>query len=207
VKDCQEHLRNLQNQPIPVVYIDRYCEGIEADVFCADNFDGGYKLTSLLLSRAYHKIAAFRLDDYLTNNIDRIEGYKAALKESGKQARDNSVFNIGYQEFGSQSKPALDKVIEDAYDAIFFANNSIAIRSIEYFNEMKISIPDDMAIVSFDNPEAFHISKPGISCYKQPMEAICTGTLELIAQKLENVGDVSPKINAFKGDMIVRDSC
>ena len=70
---------------------------------------------------------------------------------------------------------------------------------------MCLKIPDDIAVVSFDNPEAFQVSKPGISCYQQPMEQICMGTLGLIKAKLDGK-ESENKTNQFKGELIVRNS-
>ena len=206
VKDCKKHLLPLLSQPVPVVFIDRYCEGLKADVFCADNYHGGFQLTNHLLEKGYKKIAAFTLDNHLTNNIDRIRGYKAALGNAGKSMGDDLVRIIGYQELDDNLEEAINGIIDQGCDAIFFANNSIGIKSLQYLNKRGIVIPDDIAVVSFDNPEAFHVSRPGITCYKQPMEQICTGTLKLISAKLEAMKPAAPQTSQYKGELIIRSS-
>jgi len=207
VRDCMEQLKELLNQPIPVVFIDRYCEGLNADVFCADNFDGGYQLTKHLVSRGYNKIAAFTLDNHLTNNIDRIRGYRAALIDTGIEPDEKLINIFGYQEQDKKLKAALESALEMGCNALFFANNSIGINSMKYLSDLKLDIPGDIAMVSFDNPEAFHVSKPGITCYQQPMEKICTGTLDLISRRLNNNEYADPNITMYKGEMILRNSC
>lgn len=206
VKDCEEHLRELLDQALPVVFIDRYYEGVDADVICADNYDGGYQLTDLLLKKGRRNIAAFTLDRQITNNIGRIEGYKAALGDYGIKEVEERIFTIGYEDLELKLKPVLKGLMNNKCEGIFFANNSIAIRSLQLFKEMEVVVPQDIAIGSFDNPEAFQVSSPGITCYQQPMELICIKTLDLISKRLNGNVEKSPTVKMYKGEMIHRES-
>ncbi len=207
VHNSKEHLQALKNQPIPVVYIDRYCEGVDEDVFCADNFDGTFQLTNLLLGKGYKKIGAFVYDQSLSINRDRIRGYEAALSENSTYKNNSLVVNLDYHDLEKNIEPMLKSVLNEGCDAILFANNSIGIKCLKLLDEMDIHVPKDLGIVSFDNPEAFLLSKPGITCFEQPIEEICSKAVELIAEKLKNKRKPETSLRMFKGNLIKRNSC
>ena len=207
VEDSLNYLLELKKDPTPVVYIDRYCNGIEEDVCCADNFSGGYMITKHLVQKGYKKIGAFATDNNLSTNTERIRGYREGIKKNTEGSDNELVYIISDEELGTKLKPALKNAIDSGCDALFFANNSIAIKSIKLFDEMGVSIPADIGIASFDNPEAFEVSKPGITCYEQPIELICSKAVQTIYEKLEMNGDHVFSRKMFEGKLILRDSC
>ena len=207
VKNSLDYLLELKKQPIPVVYIDRYCDGVDEDVCCADNYDGALQLTRHLLKKGYDKIGAFVLDDVLSNNIDRIKGFQAGMADHPSGSNACSVSVIGYDELESQLKPALLKTLDKGCEALFFANNSIALKSIQILNEMGIAIGEDPGLVSFDNPDAFSVSTPGVTCYEQPIELICSRAVKTIYEKIENSEEYVMERRIYKGELIIRNSC
>ncbi len=207
VRHSQDQLRAVAKHSIPMVLIDRDCPGVAEDLCCADNFAGAMTLTKLLLDKGYKKVGAFVLDQVVSNNIDRINGYKAALKQQDLEVDEKLIFTIAYQDLENDLEPALMEARAAGCDALFFANNSIGIKSLKLVHEKGISIPDELGIVSFDNPEAFHISNPGITCYEQPIELICSQAVELITDKIKKQDSNPVQKIVFEGKLIERNSC
>ncbi len=209
VRESKEHLLALQKQAIPVVYIDRYCEGIEEDVCCSDNADGTFQLTNLLLKRGYSKIAAFVYDLSLSINKDRVLGYQAALAAAKKYLHPSRVISFEPQRMERELRPVLETLLNQGYDGFLFANNSIGIQTMKLLEEMKIKVPEQIGVVSFDNPDAFLLAKPGITCFEQSIEEICSRAVEIVAEKLDRETNIKTKsgIHSFKGKLIQRASC
>lgn len=201
VENSEKCLKNL-NEHVPTIFIDRECIGIEEDVVCTDNYDGSIKLNNVLIKEGYKKVAAFVYNLNLSNNNERIRGYVESLP-------DNCIPIIYEIEFGnvqSSLQQALQSAIENGCDALFFANNSLGIQSFKLLRQIDKLLPSELGMVSFDNPEAFQISNPTITCFEQPMEEICMKAVSILANKIE--GKESSKVQRIllKGKLIVRDS-
>ncbi len=208
VKNSKKQLAALHKQPVPFVFIDRYCGGIDEDTFCTDNFSGAYQLTRLLIDKGYKKIGALVYDTEITNYNDRIRGYATALKDHDLDGfSEELVYRIGFNYSKVRLESALDDALKKGCDALFFANNNIGMNSLNILDEKNIKIPDDMGIVSFDNPEAFHISKPGITCYEQPVEEMCLRSVMLLDRRINNPDGEMNGITLLPGHIIERESC
>lgn len=193
---------------VPFVFVDRYCENLEEDVVLTDNFEGAYQLCRVLVNKGYKKIATFVYDNNLTNNIERINGYKAALKNTrNKGQKEEYIYKIDFKNVENSLKIALKSALENKCDAIFFANNHLGILSLKYLNEMNVSIPDEIGVVGFDNPEVFQIIKPGVTCFEQPIQEICEKAVDLLFKKIEGKELPEKHKMHLSGKIISRNSC
>lgn len=201
VENSEKCLKNL-NEHVPTIFIDRECIGIEEDVVCTDNYDGSIKLNNVLIKEGYKKIAAFVYNLNLSNNKERIRGYVESLPLDIEPI----IYEIEFSDVKTSLDKALRNAIDKGCDAFFFANNSLGIQSFKLLREIDELLPSELGMVSFDNPEAFQISNPAITCFEQPMEEICMKAVSILADKIE--GKETGKVQRvfLKGKLIVRDS-
>ncbi|MCK5137712.1 MAG: LacI family DNA-binding transcriptional regulator [Bacteroidales bacterium] len=208
VFQSESFLLSLQEQSIPFVFIDRYCEGVDEDAVVSDNYLGSYQLTSLLIKKGYGKIAAFANDLHLSNIKDRMHGYTTALKDSGlNYPVEDFIFEVDFDQLDTRLEAMLKQALENGCDAFFFANNKLGISSLKYFDKVGLTIPEDIGIVCFDNPEAFQVAKPGITCVEQPIELMCAKAINILSRKIEGKTESKPERISLPGKLIVRESC
>ncbi|WP_439185368.1 LacI family DNA-binding transcriptional regulator [Carboxylicivirga taeanensis] len=208
VNGSEEYLRKLKKQAIPFVFIDRYCENVEAETICTDNFEGGYQLTNLLVAKGCKKIAAFVYDTNVTNNIERIKGYEACLINAGMDTdKEPLVYEVGFKHMEQRLESSMKLALKNNCDAFFFANNALGVHCVKFFNEIsKVNIPEDLKIVSFDNPEAFQVSVPSITCYEQPVEQMSARAVKVLFQRISNTLVGQNRTYLLPGTLIVRNS-
>lgn len=141
----------IQKQGIPVVVLDRQVPGVEVDIVRADSEGGAYKLTQYLLSLGHQTIAMLAGPESVSTSVDRVNGYRRAIKDAGYPESIEQVFWGEFtQESGNQL--AVEVVARHPQPtAIFTANNFIALGVMQYFQTQGISIPDDIAVVTFDD--------------------------------------------------------
>ncbi len=208
VNKSENYLSSLQKQSIPFVFIDRYCSGFDAHAVVSDNYDGAYQLTSLLIDKGYKKIANLVYNIQLSNIIDRINGYTSALENAGLNDPDEDlVFKVGFDQLDARLDTVLKQITEKGCDSIFFANNNLGIQSLKFIDTYGLSIPKDIGIVSFDNPEAFHVVKPGITCFEQPIELMCKQAITVLQEKILGKKEIEPALISLPGKLIMRESC
>jgi LacI family transcriptional regulator len=208
VTKSEKHLEALKKQAFPFVFIDRYCAQVPVDAFCTDNFLGAYQLCDLLIKKGYKKIGAIVYDSEISNNTERIRGYTSALKQHNLYEEHASlIFRVRFEHFETRLESIIKDAIEKKCEALFFANNSLGVASIKLFDKMGIKIPDDLGMVSFDNPESFQVAKPAITCMEQPIEQMCRLAIGKLVDLIENKQNNQEGTVLLPASMIVRNSC
>lgn len=171
-------LQEYQRRAIPIVFIDRVIEGVEADYVASDNFGGAYDLTSHLIGLGHEHIVQLMPDiNGLRPIEERHRGYVAAVNEHGLDAyapwkiapperpefHETDIYSL----VGEKSQRIIDEVVqlmsavEHKPTAVFCINDILAIITISALQELGYRIPEDVSVVGFDDISmASHISAP-----------------------------------------------
>ncbi len=191
---------------MPMVFVDRLCNDVTEDAIYTDNKAGAIQLNNLLIEKGYKNIAAFVYSLELSNNHDRIEGYIESIQNSKLTSQSPLVFKIDFDNVKESLEDALENALRKGCDALFFANNNLGIESLKILHSINEDLPMQLGIVSFDNPEAFHVSRPGITCYEQPIEEMSEKATKLLIKKIEKNRKKKPHVTLLQGELILRDS-
>ena len=103
--------------------------------------------------------------------IERKRGYQSALKKQSIPFKKQYVKEVDI----SNDKQEIEKAIKDllnapnAVDGVVFASNIIASYALRYINTLSIRVPDDLAIVSFDETEALDLFYAPLTYIRQPL--------------------------------------
>jgi len=199
-------LKRLLNRNIPVVFIDRkpqnYCPG---DCVLAENMEGAYKAVSMLIKKGHSKIGAIAGLPGLTTSKERIIGYKRALVDYGIKV-DQNMIKIGDNRFDSGYKSTKELLSNTKITALFVVNNLITIGAMQFLKEKQIKVPDELAIVGFDDYKWASITNPPLSVVKQPSPEIGEKASELLIKRIkkEEIGDY--KEYRLSTELVIRDS-
>lgn len=154
----------ISRRNLPVVFFNACCHDIEGAVsVCADNYQGGYDLVNILLEKGHRNIAGIFKSDDLQGH-ERYSGFIASLRDSGNLAPDEKV--IWYT---TESKELLFNDSENILSRIHGAtavvcyNDEVALSLVRFLLSHNISVPEDVAVVSFDNSNMSEISPVRIS--------------------------------------------
>ncbi len=207
VAQSDSYLSKLREQSIPHIFIDRYCKDLKEDAIVSNNYEGSFQLTNLLINNGYKKIGAFVHNLQLSNITERINGFKSALQDSELNYDiEDSIFKINFEDPDSQLKKKIEQALEQGCDSFFFANNELGIKSLKYFNKIGLNIPNDIGMVSFDNPEAFQLTKTGISCFEQDIELMSAKAVNILIEKIQGNSHTKPEQITLPGKLIIQNS-
>jgi len=205
VEESKTSLEKIQNQYIPTVLVDRECQGFQEDLIGTDNYLGGFELTNVLVKEKYKKIGAFVYDLKLSNNIERIRGYREAIQQADYEI-EPWIYKVDFYNIEKELEKGLRKAIDESCDALFFANNNLGILSLKILWNIDKKLPKEIGMVSFDNPEAFEISRPRMTSYAQPIEEISKQAVAMLISKMKNKqASINQRI-LLPGKLILRDS-
>jgi len=181
----EEDIAELLKDDLPVVLFDRYFPGIDCSYVVTDNLDSTYTATEYLVEQGYKKIAFITLESHQTQMQARLDGYKKALEQNNLQSYIKEVvFN---QETKLMSDPIADFLKNNKdLDAIIFGTNRIGTCGLKVIHNMGIRVPDDIAVISFDDHDVFELYSPSITAIAQPVEEIAANTINILLSKLDS---------------------
>ena len=182
--DTFDHLKLFSERKIPMVFFDRVVDEIDAHKIVVDDFGGGYRATQHLISQGAKTIAHIGGPVHLKIYENRQKGFCDALKNAGLKVNETLIINNSLtREDGIM---AIGKLMENELkpDAIFCANDTVALSVIMYLKENAIKVPEDIAIVGFSNEPFSEVVTPSISTIKQPGFLMGQKAANLIIQQI-----------------------
>jgi LacI family transcriptional regulator len=185
----ESQILSLKRSKTPFVLIDRHFPDIETNYIVIDNVQASYEAVSYLIKKGFRKIACVTLNVHLNNMNQRVLGYKQALIDNGIHVDDDL---IKMMPFSHEKDELIDAVKQlnpgnkSKVEAVFFATSKLGIMGIETIHSLGLNIPDDIAVVSFDDPDAYKISQPPISAIAQPLKEIGKESVKVLLELMNN---------------------
>lgn len=185
-REQQHALKLFRDHHIPLVTVDRRSKDEESDAVLVDNVRGAREATAHLLANGYRRIGIISGPATTTTGRERLEGYRQALHEAGIE-HDPSLERIGSfkEESGRQLTYELLDVVKPI-DALFISNNLMTLGALAALNECKLRIPDDIAVVSFDEMPWASLNMVSLTTVTQPVYEIGSTAALRLFQRLQN---------------------
>jgi LacI family transcriptional regulator len=198
-------IQSAREQNTPVVVIDRRVAGCAVDVVRCDSEIGARNLTQLLISLGHQRIALLTGSAGVSTAEDRAIGFRKAMDAAGLSS-ENLVFHGSFTQTSGAEMLRQVLALKPRPTALFAANNFLAIGALNALREMGLRVPDDMALVSFDDLPAALVTFPFLTVASQPAyEMGCRATRRLI-ERLENLADDECREIILPTEIILRAS-
>jgi len=184
-----EHLNVLHKKGLPIVFFDRISEDIDTHKVIADNYTGAYEGTAHLIKSGYKKIAQITSSANSSITKERLGGYKKALEDNGIVLNDNY---IKYCPHGGRDLAEIKNALNDLLsmdnrpDAIFTSSDRITVTTLLLLQELKIKIPDEIALLGFTNTQLAEALNPSLSSIYQPGFEIGKTAAEMLINLIES---------------------
>jgi LacI family transcriptional regulator len=189
----EKDIAALMNDDLPIVLFDRFFPELETYNIIVDNLGGAREAVDHFIANGYKNIGLVTLNSTQTQMYDRLLGYSNAMAQQGLTP---AVLKIPYEM--EREKLVVEKITDflqsnPALDAILFATNYLAISGLEAIHTCGLKIPDDMAVVGFDDNTHFSLFSPSISAVAQPVEEMSKAVIEALMNCLSGSGNVLGK--------------
>ena len=160
----------LADSGVPVVHGGRpYSEVAPAPFFVdIDNVEGGRVATRHLLESGRERVGTITGPQDMNAGVGRLRGYREAMAEAGRSVDENLVIQGDFSVKGGAAAMAelLDR--GGSPDALFVASDMMAIGAISTLRERGMSVPEDVALVGFDDSLMAQHSAPPLTTIHQP---------------------------------------
>ena len=204
----ESQLKALQEKHVPFVLIDRYFKDIQANCVRIDNYRASYNAVEHLIKTGRSRIAMLAYDTGMQHIAHRIEGYKDALRDNGIDFRESWLVRASYHHLEEDVASGMQKLLlpPSAVDAFFFATNSLAIQGIRQIMRMNIKVPDELAVISFDETDAFDFFYAPITFIRQSLDDIGRHAVQLALESIMTRQPASPREIIVDARLIIRES-
>jgi DNA-binding LacI/PurR family transcriptional regulator len=198
-------IRALKKENVPLVLLCSHLKTIAS--YDCDNATGGYIATAYMIKKGYKKIAFLHGHRNWVDASDRCKGYKKALAEYNIRTNPDYIkYNQEKTNLGFEQR-AIDELmkLEKKPDAIFAANDRIAIGAIKVLKSIRKKIPKDIAVMGFDNMPTRESFSPSLSTVEQPIQVMAYEAAKELS-KLISEGNGAGSTHLFKPTLIKRKS-
>ncbi len=164
-------LRELARDGLPSILIDMQYDGTDLNYITVNNYRGGYLAAEHLLQLGYREIATLCGPLWMHVSRDRLDGYQAALRDWGVPVHPE--WTVPAQDFDEESGCRGMRTLlaaERRPQAIFAASDRIAFGAIGALDKAGLRVPEDMAIVGFDDIPVSANFRPPLTTVRQPLE-------------------------------------
>lgn len=190
-RSLAEPVAFLRDQGIPVVVVDRRVPDCQADSVRCDSVAGARELTRLLLDLGHRQIAALNGPEGVSTALDRVAGCKQALAEAGLDPALLLACHDEYTQAGGYRMAQRALNYSPRPTAFFAGNNFIAFGAYRAIREAGLRIPEDVALVAFDDlPPSFTVD-PFLTVVAQPAYEMGRRATQILLDRLL-AGDALP---------------
>ena len=177
----------LAGQHKPLVLMDRYFPGLSVPHVVVDNYNGTQMAMQHLLEKRYRRIAFVTIQLDQVQMHQRRQAYEDSLRVAGIPVEDNLVLQLPYHCKPEESVQQIREFISESQglDAIFFATNYVGVYGLEAIKDLGLSIPDQLAVICFDDHDIFRLYSPAITIVKQPVALIAQTAMQLLIRQFE----------------------
>ena len=179
-------LKPFQEQNIPVVLVDRTIKKSGCDAILVNNRLGAYEAVTHLIENGYRRIGIVCGPLKTTTGRERFAGYRQALQDAG-YAPDPLLERIGSFKEESGEKLTNELLeLEEPIDALFICNNLMTLGALNAIQKREIRIPDNIAVVGFDEMPWATLSSISLTTVTQPVYDLGSTAALRLFQRLEN---------------------
>ncbi|MCL6218991.1 LacI family DNA-binding transcriptional regulator [Zunongwangia pacifica] len=207
-ENSEDQIKYLKEQNIPFVLIDRFFPTINSNSVTVNNFEAAYGAVRRLIEKGSEKIGIIAYSNSLYHMRERVRGYDTVMKDHKLKVSNNWLHEIEFSDIKNGVHNAIDILLHEKpnVEAIFFATNTLAVYGLKYLDRLSVEVGKDLAVVSFDEGEAFDFYYCPLTIVKQPLGALAENAVEILIHKINDL-DTKEKKVCLDTELIIRESC
>jgi LacI family transcriptional regulator len=205
--DSFDHFRPFREKNIPMIFLDRESPFPDSTSVVIDNFQCGLMVTRHLIEQGCRRIVFLTPDHKRDIYSQRYRGYRDAHAEKGI-AVDDSLLIVAEAGEEANEKAAKKKLgMKPLPDGLFANSDLAAAVCIRTFQEQGIRVPQDIAVVGFNNEVIGKLITPGLTTVNYPAKEMGAAAAGMLVNHLKGTGRIgSISTLTIRADLIIRQS-
>jgi len=200
-------LQEALNQNIPCIVINNSVQDLEVSCISIDNIGGAESAVDYLVGLNHRKIAHISGDLITQAAVQRLEGYKQALKRNNLPQRLDYIFKTDYSR--GQARLSAEKLLkmDDPATAVFVASDSMALEVMTVAKELGKEVPRDLSIVGFDDNPSGLYGLVALTTVRQPLIKMAEESVKELNLLMSNQAKAKAKKTVLPAELVIRESC
>jgi DNA-binding LacI/PurR family transcriptional regulator len=171
---------------MPIIQVDRVLSEIKSDAVVVDNFKGSYEAARFLIARGHREIGIVRWRRSISTLAEREAGVRQALADAGISPDALALVEAE----GLTSSASRVAVLDHLYSpqrptALIALNNQLGLGVLAACQQVGVRIPNDLALIVFDDLDLFSFFQPPITVVEQPTYQIGERAMQLLLARLD----------------------
>ncbi|MFH1940174.1 MAG: LacI family DNA-binding transcriptional regulator, partial [bacterium] len=167
IKD--KSILELEKNNFPYILVSRNIEELDKNCVIVDDEAGGIMATEYLIKLGHRRIAHITGPLKIRSALNRLKGYKLALKKYGIEYRDELVGEGDFRIKGGYQVMKRFLKLAEPPTAIFAANDLLALVAMQAIQKKNFHIPEDFSVIGFNDIELASFVYPALTTIRQPM--------------------------------------
>jgi LacI family transcriptional regulator len=186
--DSESQLLELQKQEIPFVLVDRYFPDLDTNLVCLDNYAATYEAVKHLASNNRERIGMINYDAPLFHMQERKRGYLEAIKNCNLPFDKKYLVEVNIKNDEKEIQQAVESLLslESTIDALILASNTLTVSALRFIKNLPLKVPEDLAIVGFDETDLFDFFYSPLSYIRQPLQLMGETATNILIDCINN---------------------
>ncbi len=198
-------VRELRKQGRPYVLVNRFSDDGEDPFVGSDDLLGGQLATAHLIDLGHTRIGHLAGNSTVSTGLLRRRGYLAAHAVADLQADQGLIVEAGYTEESGAAAARRLLALPNPPTAVFAVTDMVALGAAEVARQMGLRIPEDLAIVGYNDIPLASRMNPGLTTMHVPIHDFGSAAARLLLDQIESEQPTRRRVR-FTPDLIVRES-
>ncbi|GAB3873848.1 LacI family DNA-binding transcriptional regulator [Hymenobacter segetis] len=201
-----DHMRRLMTRGVPLVLFDRVATDLDATKVVLDNHDGAMQAVNHLFEQGCRRIAYLAGPPSFSISNQRKDGYLAALRQHGLPVNEDLIIHCEFDQ--AHAYRATEQLLASGQqpDAIFTVSDRLAIGALLALRHRGQRVPEDVALVGFNDEPVASLLTPTLSSVSQPAFEMGKVAAQLFLEQLNSESILPPRTIVLKPVLVVRES-
>jgi len=204
-RNPSDYIGVMTQAKFPFVLIDHQGTGEDCPAIGATNWQGAFNATNYLIQLGHRRIGFITGWLDLGAAVDRLEGYKAALRTNRIPLQPDLIYEGTFAHLDGYTGAKKLLSIKKPPTAIFASNDVMAISAMDAVRECGMRIPEDISILGFDDIPQASMVRPSLTTIRQPLEQMGRTAAQILFDILKNPDHKHNRIE-LPTELVIRDS-
>ncbi|WP_171654828.1 LacI family DNA-binding transcriptional regulator [Paenibacillus foliorum] len=203
----QEKIKSIRDANYPIILLSGGNFILPSDSVYMNQYLGAYKATEHLINMGNKDIALIYGG---TRNTEKHRGYIAALKESNLEYNPNQVATVQNSSYEQGYRAASQIIKNGSVTGILASGDYLALGALRWCREQGLRVPEDVAIIGFDDLEASRFAEIPLTTITYKVEELTTQATDLLFSLISNQEKltwIEPRRFEIEPTLVIRESC
>jgi DNA-binding LacI/PurR family transcriptional regulator len=184
--ECDAMFKAIIDAGIPLLFFDRVCPNLAVNKVLVDFYGGARQVIDHLVQQGYRRIAHIAGPSTIKVAVERLRGYKDGLAQHNIHVDESLIISAGF--LPENGVLAVERLLAlpERPDAIFAANDEVAMGAMVRLREESLSIPGDVAIAGFDNDKISAFTNPPLTTVDIQRAELGKKAVELLLREIQD---------------------